>query len=77
MKQITCKSGTKGWQGKLQRQYANFEEFEGYDSNFNLANRLGFKTAREAWEANPLIQGSVNPSDYSLAYTKPTSKRIS
>jgi hypothetical protein len=54
------------WKAKLQKNYASFEEWESYSEVYGLAKRLGFKTPRAAWEANPLIQGSVNPSDFKV-----------
>ena len=48
---------------RLQKIYADFAEFEGYDEIYNLAERLGFPDAQEAWEANPVVRGSVNPND--------------
>lgn len=65
MKQVKTKSGLTGWQSRLQEQYENdFELFKAYDENYNNAQRLGYKNAEEAWKANPIIQGSTNPSDY-------------
>lgn len=63
MKQIKTKSGMTGWQSKLQKIYANFEEFEAFCEVYNIHGRLGFKSIKGAWRVNPLIQGSVNPSD--------------
>lgn len=54
------------WNGKLQKQYKSFEEFEVFDEIYNLSNRLGFASAEEAWEANPQIQGSSDPADYKV-----------
>lgn len=54
------------WQAKLRKNYANFEEFQDYAANYGLPERLGFSTAREAWDANPLIQGSTNPEDFKI-----------
>jgi len=64
MKQITTKSGIKGYQCHLQDNYSSFAEFGGYDDVCNLAARLGFKTAKEAWKVNPVIQFSANPEDF-------------
>jgi len=64
MKQVTCKSGLKGWQGHLRENYASFNEFEYFSEQNGLHARLGYKTALAAWHNNPKIQGSVNPSDY-------------
>jgi len=55
------------WSGKLQKQYTNLEEFEAYDSIYNLASRLGYKNAKEAWEDNPTVTGSTNPAEYKVA----------
>ena len=63
MKIKICKSGLKGWEAKLQSVYTNFEEFVAYSNVYGIAKRLGFKTATEAWNKNPRIEGSVNPKD--------------
>jgi hypothetical protein len=54
------------YQSTLRANYSSFEEFEAYDQGYNLAERLGFESAQEAWEANPVIQGSVNPEDFKV-----------
>jgi hypothetical protein len=59
----TMPSGLEGWQEHLQNVYANFEEFQAYDEMYGLAQRFGFETAEAAWETNPIIRGSVTPSD--------------
>lgn len=61
---ITTKSGLNGWQGRLQDEYVHFEEFEVYSGMYGLAAQLGFASAREAWDTNPIVQGSTNPGDY-------------
>jgi hypothetical protein len=64
MRQVKCKSGIKGWQERLQKNYNNdFTQFEAYCETYNIHGRLGYKTPESAWRANPLIQGSVNPGD--------------
>lgn len=50
--------------GHLQKNYDSFEEFDNYDDIYKLAHRLGFTSAREAWDANPFIQWSVDPRDF-------------
>ena len=67
MVRVRCKSGLMGHQGLLRAEYENFSEFEHYSEMYGLAPRLGFKTARQAWDANPVIQSSVEPSDYRIA----------
>jgi len=64
MKQVTCNSGPKGWRDRLRKVYSSLEEFVAYDELYGLAERLGFKSAELAWAANPLVEGSVEPSDY-------------
>ena len=63
MKHVTCKSGLRGWQSKFQKVYSSFEEFEMVCNIYNIHIRLGYLTPRAAWNDNPVIQGSVNPSD--------------
>jgi len=60
---VTCKSGLKGWQGKLHEVYDNFDEFWTYCNIYNIHIRLGFKTIDRCWQANPTVQGSVNTTD--------------
>lgn len=63
-KQVKTKSGITGWQGRLQDQYDSLKSFIGYDETYALAAKLGFLTPTEAWDANPIVQGSVIPEDY-------------
>ncbi len=64
MSRVRCDSGLSGWRCKLRKNYASFEEFETYDRVYGLASRLGYASASEAWDANPMIQGSTEPSDF-------------
>ena len=64
MKRVICKSGLEGSEGFLQLGYGNFEEFEAFSDMYGLAKRLGYKSAAAAWKANPLVQSSVEPSDF-------------
>jgi hypothetical protein len=61
---VICKSGVRGRQGKLRRNYSDFQEFLGYCDLFNLHVRLGYQTPMTCWRANPIIQWSVNPGDF-------------
>ncbi len=64
MKRIICKSGIQGWQSTLRKNYENSHAaFLAYDEVYHIAARLGFDSAEEAWQANPVIEGSVYPSD--------------
>jgi hypothetical protein len=61
-------SGLKGWQARIQDVYASFSVFADYCFIYNNHARLGFDTPEEAWEANPVIQGSVLPRDYKVVH---------
>jgi hypothetical protein len=64
MKQVRCKSGIRGWQGRLKDVYNSFSEFADYCFIYNNHSRLGFDSPAAAWDANPVVQGSVEPGDY-------------
>jgi hypothetical protein len=64
LKQLIKEILNEMWKDSLQKNYSSFEEFEAYDRIYGLSKRLGFSSAEEAWEANPMIQGSTNPTDY-------------
>lgn len=55
------------WQNFLQKNYISQDEWQYYSDLYNLAERLGYATADEAWEDNPFIQGSTNPADFGKA----------
>lgn len=63
MKRVKCKSGLVGWQNKLQKNYSSLEEFAYYSEQYGIHKRLGFASSEEAWNANPIIKGSIIPSD--------------
>jgi len=67
MKAVRCKSGLKGWRCHLRENYKDYSDFLSYDNIYHLSKKLGFQYTRDAWDANPLIQGSTNPSDLELA----------
>lgn len=64
MSRAKCKSGLEGWQGRLQENYVHFAEFKMFAELYDLHHKLGYVTPKAAWEANPVVQGSVNPSDF-------------
>jgi hypothetical protein len=55
---------TETWRGRLQDTYEDYDEFAAYAEIYSLHTRLGYKTPQAAWDANPVVQGSVNPADY-------------
>lgn len=67
MKNIKCDSGLFGWQANLREVYSCYEDFQYYSDIYNLHARLGYDTPRSCWEDNPVVQGSVNPSDFRKA----------
>ena len=70
MRRVICKSGTRGYRCKLHRNYSSLEHFKSYDELWGLAKRLGYKSAENAWKANPMIEGSVNPMDFRRVRSK-------
>jgi hypothetical protein len=64
---VKCKSGLTGWRCRLRRNYSSFSEFDSVNEIYGLAARLGYKSAATAWRYNPMIEGSVNPSDFRRA----------
>lgn len=63
---VRCQSGLMGYRNRLRFDYETFENFESYSEIYDLAARLGFRSAAAAWKANPIIEGSTIPSDYRL-----------
>jgi hypothetical protein len=53
-----------GWRGRLQDQYFSWNEFKNCADIYGVVKRLGYKTAKAAWEDNPMVEGSTDPSDY-------------
>lgn len=62
--EAVCQSGLTGFQQRLQNRYENFREFKMWSDTYGLHSRLGYRTASQAWHDNPMVQSSVNPSDY-------------
>lgn len=65
--EVICQSGLRGWRDFLQNNYESFEEFEAYADTYGLLERLGYEDAQTAWDENPLVEGSVRPSDFRRA----------
>lgn len=63
VKRVKCESGVTGWQARVQEIYDSLSEFKSYSDMYGIARRLGYSTASACWRANPVIQGSINPSD--------------
>ena len=66
MKKVRCQSGIMGYECHLQESYDNYQQFKHFSQKYNLHNRLGFRSIIIAWETNPVIQGSVIPSDFKV-----------
>lgn len=67
MRHVRCKSGLMGSRDHLRKNYENYEEFVEWDQTYGISRRLGFQSSLQAWEANPLIEWSVEPSDLRVA----------
>ncbi len=77
MKRVKCKSGIEGWQDKLQNIYGTIEHFREFSNSFGVHRRLGYHSVQDVWEANPTIQGSINPDDLCVVTEKPKkSKKV-
>lgn len=62
---VICRSGLTGWQQRLRSVYSNNKaNWLAAAETYGLHLKLGYQDAEEAWEENPLVQGSVQPSDY-------------
>lgn len=72
---VKCKSGLRGWQGRLKEVYKNFDEFEAWCETHGIHVRLGFGDMRQCWLKNPVVQGSVNPADLRRVRPKRTCKK--
>lgn len=67
----------KAWKGKLQKCYDNdFADFVYYNEMYNIAKRLGFSSADEAWDKNPTIETTTDPKDLKVIEDKKSSKKI-
>lgn len=62
-RRVRCQSGQMGERSRLQSRYTNAEEWHTYSAIYGLARRLGYASEFAAWDANPVIESSVNPSD--------------
>lgn len=69
IKRAICKSGLTGWQARVRDNWSSLEELKGYDENYDIAGRLGYESAEELWDENPIVQGSTNPSDLCVVLT--------
>jgi hypothetical protein len=65
VKTIKCKSGMIGWRAKLRNIYSDLNNLIVHDEMYGILAKLGYVTAKAAWEENPTIEGSINPSDFS------------
>ena len=52
------------WICRLQGNYCNFAEFMDYCEAYGIHERLGYDSPEEAWEDNPVVEGSVQPEDF-------------
>lgn len=55
------------WVMHVQESYPSLEELEAYDETYGIAQRVGFSSAKELWDADPILKGGVNPGELSLA----------
>lgn len=65
-KKIICSSGEIGTRERIKNIYDDYQEFLIFNSMYNIAERLGYKSVRKLWEENPIIEGSSNPKDLKI-----------
>jgi hypothetical protein len=65
-------TGITGWQMRMKDNYSNFDEWNHYCDLYGLHLKLGFKAPKAAWDANPLMQGSVAPEDFCRVFRNGT-----
>ncbi len=62
---VKMRSGITGWRTRLQNSYDSRAQFRAYSETHGLLERMdGFDYVSDAWEANPIIEGSVNTLDF-------------
>lgn len=61
---VRTKSGIIGWRTRLQNNYSEHHEWYSAAQTYGLHKRLGYATPTQAWRENPVIEGSVVPSDF-------------
>ena len=62
--QVKCDSGITGYRCRMRESYDDYNEWQWYAEMYGLAARMGYDNPEEAWADNPMIQGSVIPSDF-------------
>ena len=65
----------KKWVARVQDVYSSLAELEQYDRIYGVVARCKYKSAKDLWEDDPLISGSVNPRDFGLATLKDIKNR--
>jgi hypothetical protein len=68
--EVTCRSGERGWRGRLKDCYDFYEQWERYCGYYGLARLLGYDWPSDAWIANPLVECSTNPTDFRVVFPR-------
>jgi len=62
---VKMQSGITGWRARLKDNYANRAEFRYFAETYGLIERMdGYIFVADAWNDNPIIEGSTNPRDF-------------
>jgi hypothetical protein len=56
----------KTWKSRVRGFYHSLAELEQCDKTYGIAMRCGYKSAEDLWVANPMIGGSIDPSDFGV-----------
>lgn len=70
MKAVKTKSGIIGWQDRLRKVYGSLESLQQHNKIFDIRKRLGYPSCQALWDDNPIIQGSVVPTDLCVVVPK-------
>jgi methyl-accepting chemotaxis protein len=52
--------------GRIRENFASVKDFSAYNHVYGLTQRLNYKTVEEAWEANPYVQWSQDPTQFKI-----------
>jgi len=56
----------KLWKQRVRKVYESLEDLIAWDEIYSICTRLGYSSCEELWDENPILCGSVNPSDFSV-----------
>lgn len=64
---VRLRSGATGWRMRAKELYASLDAVEEEDGVSGILGRLGFATAEDLWEVNPVLEGGTDPADFRIS----------